>query len=130
MVVREFAEDPRKESIWRPVLSNRNPVTVQLRDTDVIAGEKCAGGLVDLLMTSGQYQHMPAAVHAGVGICGRSPVGPGRRFPMTRFVHLGVRCWSTDFAGPRRLGTYQSWGGFATYAVVPQNAASHSGRSV
>jgi len=77
-------------------------------------------GWVDLLMTSGQYQHMP-----------KPPYVPGLEY-------AGVVAWIGDdvrdlqvgdrvlvdalLAGPRSLGGYQSYGGFATYGVAPASA--------
>ena len=34
-----------------------------------------------------------------------------------------------DLSGPRSIGAYQRWGGFASYAVAPLEACpTHSGR--
>jgi len=84
----------------------------------VVAIQSASVGWVDLLMTSGQYQHMP-----------RPPYCPGLEY-------AGVVAWrgadAADafalgdavlvdglLAGPRSLGAYQSWGGFASYGVAP-----------
>ena len=86
---------------------------------DVIVAIKSASvGWVDLLMTSGQYQHMP-----------KPPYCPGLEY-------AGVVAWAGPevsaasrvgdavlvdgfLAGPRSLGAYQAYGGFASYAVAP-----------
>src|SRR5690606_10125703 len=77
---------------------------------------------VDMLMTSGQYQHMasppytPGLEYSGVVLAVGSEVD-------------ATRCRTGDgvivdfmLAGPRSYGDYQHAGGFATYAVVPQEA--------
>jgi len=74
----------------------------------IIAIESAQVGWVDLLMTSGQYQHMP-----------RPPYCPGLEY-------AGVVAWAGAevdhvrkgdsvlvdgfLAGPRSLGGYQAWG--------------------
>src|SRR5688500_11539404 len=84
----------------------------------IVAIRSASVGWVDLLMTSGQYQHMPTPPYvpgleyAGVVAWKGAEVGGA--------VALGddvmVDPW---LAGPRSLGGYQRWGGFASYAVVP-----------
>jgi NADPH:quinone reductase len=77
---------------------------------------------VDLLMTSGQYQHMPqppycpGMEYSGVVAAVGSDVDAAR-------VRVGDRMLA-DFmqVGPRAQGDYQAAGGFASYAVVPQQA--------
>ena len=77
---------------------------------------------VDLLMTSGQYQHMPQPPYcpgmefSGVVAAVGPAVDPAR-------VVVGDRVMA-DFmqVGPRTSGPYQSAGGFASYAVLPQQA--------
>jgi NADPH2:quinone reductase len=77
-------------------------------------------GWVDLLMTSGQYQHMP-----------KPPYCPGLEYSgVVAWVGADVdRVAVGDavlvdgfLAGPRSLGAYQSYGGFASYAVAPAEA--------
>ncbi|MEW5740684.1 MAG: NADPH:quinone oxidoreductase family protein [Myxococcota bacterium] len=86
----------------------------------LVAVKSAAVGWVDLLMLSGQYQHVPkppytpgleyAGEVAGVGAEVKG-VTPGEAVLVDGFV-----------AGPRSLGEYQSAGGFASWAVVPQEA--------
>ena len=114
---------PRKGiDLATSLVEQKPPSPSALRDTDGLCGEKCAGGWVDLADDQRPVSaHTPeAAVHAGVGICEKSR-GPGRRFPKTH-VHLGVRCWSTDFFRSAIAWGLPVVGRFATYAVAPQNA--------
>ena len=94
----------------------RNEVLVHVRAAQV--------GWVDLLMTSGQYQHMPdppyvpgleyaglvAFAGADVRVEGR-PLETGERVLVDPFL-----------AGPRSHGKYRRSGGFATHALVPEEA--------
>jgi NADPH:quinone reductase len=97
------------------------PDPARLAPHDVIIAVKSAAvGWVDLLMTSGQYQHLP-----------KPPYTPGLEYagevawagPEVKHVKEGDRVLVDGFvAGPRSLGEYQASGGFATWAVVPGNA--------
>jgi NADPH2:quinone reductase len=90
-----------------------NDVLVEVRSASV--------GWVDLLMMSGQYQHMPkppytpGLEYAGVVLwCGEAA---------SKRVAVGDRVLSDGLlTGPRSLGEYQRWGGFASYAVAPSEA--------
>ncbi len=94
------------------------PDPTQLTPHDVIVAVKSAAiGWVDLLMSSGQYQHLP-----------KPPYTPGLEYAgeiawagsEVKHVREGARVLVDGFvAGPRSLGNYQSAGGFATWAVVP-----------
>lgn len=85
----------------------------------LIAVRSCAVGWVDLLMMSGQYQHMPDP-----------PYTPGLEYA-GEVAALGseVTCCAVGdaamvdpfVAGPRTSGAYRA-GGFATWAVVPDRA--------
>ncbi|MEZ4404019.1 MAG: NADPH:quinone oxidoreductase family protein [Kofleriaceae bacterium] len=77
-------------------------------------------GWVDLIMTSGQYQHVP-----------QPPYTPGLEYagtvawcgPEVTTCAVGDRVLVDGFAaGPRSSGRYRGWGGFATYAVAPATA--------
>jgi NADPH2:quinone reductase len=79
-----------------------------------------AVGWVDLLMASGQYQHVatppytPGLESAGEVLAVGDEVEPAR---------VGQRVIVDGFvAGPRSLGPYQQAGSFATYVVVPVEA--------
>ena len=96
-----------------------DPAALSPRDV-VIAVASASVGWVDLLMTSGQYQHPP-----------QPPYTPGLEYagtvawrgPDAAGVEVGDRVLVDGLlAGPRSLGAYQSWGGFASYAVAPVEA--------
>lgn len=94
------------------------PEVSRLAPHDVVVAVKSAAvGWVDLLMTSGQYQHLP-----------KPPYTPGLEYagevawagPEVKHVAEGDAVMVDGFvAGPRSLGEYQGSGGFATWAVVP-----------
>lgn len=89
-------------------------------DDVVIAVRSAAVGWVDLLMMSGQYQHVP-----------KPPYTPGLEYA-GEVVWKGADVDSIDrcarvlvdglLAGPRSLGAHRRWGGFASYAVAPAEA--------
>lgn len=123
VVVKEFGEDPM-EALEKHVVVEPQPPPdpASLRSTDAILAVQSAGvAWVDLLMTSGQYQHMPKPPYCpGLEFCGevvwagadaKSKVGD-------RVIADGL------LTGPRSKGDYQAWGGFETYAVAP-DAALH-----
>lgn len=124
VVVREFAEDPAQGiDLATSLVEQKPPSPSALRDTDVIVRVKSVQvGWVDLLMTSGQYQHMPKPPYTpGLEYAGEV-LWTGAAIPKDA-CPLGSQVLVDGFlAGPRSLGDYQSWGGFATYAVAPQNA--------
>ncbi len=123
VVVSRFAETPLEAIADHMSLEDMPaPDPAKLAPTDVIVAVKSASvGWVDLLMTSGQYQHMP-----------QPPYCPGLEYagvvawagPEVHHVRPGDPVLVDGFlAGPRSLGGYQSYGGFATWAVVPAAAA-------
>jgi NADPH2:quinone reductase len=87
----------------------------------VIAVKSAAVGWVDLIMASGQYQHVPvppytpgleyAGVVEALGEDARGSFAVGDAVLVDPFL-----------AGPRSLGAYQRYGGFASYAVAPIEA--------
>jgi len=97
------------------------PDTATLGPRDVvIAVESAQVGWVDLIMASGQYQHVP-----------KPPYTPGLEYAGTvawvgadvSHVAVGDRVLNDGLlSGPRSLGAYQRWGGFASYAVAPAEA--------
>ena len=99
------------------------PDPEQLKPTEVvIAIRSVAVGWVDLIMTSGQYQHMPelpytpGLEYAGDVVWAGSEVSPEE-------ASVGDRVFVDCFTvGPRTSGAYQSAGGYASYAVVPGKA--------
>ncbi|OIP39491.1 MAG: hypothetical protein AUK47_09935 [Deltaproteobacteria bacterium CG2_30_63_29] len=98
------------------------PGPAELGSADVLLRVRsCAVGWVDLLMSSGQYQHMASP-----------PYTPGLEFAgevvwagaEVHGVQVGDRVLADGMrTGPRSSGKYQRWGGFATFAVIPQEAA-------
>lgn len=121
VVVRAFGEDPM-DAVERQLDVEPQPFpdVARLKDGDVVlAVHSAAVAWVDLLMTSGQYQHMP-----------RPPYCPGLEFagevawagPAAR-AKAGDRVIADGLVtGPRSKGDYQGWGGFETYAVAPSEA--------
>jgi NADPH:quinone reductase len=94
------------------------PATLGPRDV-VIRVASASVGWVDLLMASGQYQHVP-----------EPPYTPGLEYAGTvhaagaeAHVDLGARVLVDPFlAGPRSHGAYRGYGGFASYALAPADA--------
>ncbi len=121
-LVRELGETPLDALDQHLALEPQpRPDPATLGASDVLIEVRSAGvGWVDLLMTSGQYQHVP-----------EPPYTPGMEY-------AGVVAWRGDAAravevgdevivdglltGPRSLGAYRRWGGFASWAVAPAEA--------
>jgi NADPH:quinone reductase len=90
-------------------------------DEILIAVKAATVGWVDLLMSSGQYQHVP-----------EPPYTPGLEFagvvaavgPDAAEVSVGDRIIADGlYTGPRSLGAHRRFGGFATWALAPARAA-------
>jgi len=124
VLVSAFAESP-PEAIEHAMelVEVPAPDPRMLSDDEVIVAIRSASvGWVDLLMTSGQYQHMPSPPYcpgieyAGEAVWVGAGVEPACCRPGDRVI--------VDFmaVGPRSSGSYQRAGGFATYAVVPKRA--------
>lgn len=122
VVVSEFAESP-PEAIEHltSLVAMPAPDVSRLSPRDVVIAIKSASvGWVDLLMTSGQYQHMP-----------KPPYTPGLEYAGV-VAWLGAEVTGLQvgdgvlvdgfLAGPRSLGDYQAYGGFASYGVAPVEA--------
>lgn len=123
VVVSEFAESP-PDAIERgmSLAPQEAPDPGALGPRDVIVAIRAAAvGWVDLLMTSGQYQHMPKPPYTpGLEFAGEVAwVGPEAQGA----IEVGAKVLVDGFlAGPRSLGGYQAWGGFASWAVAPIEA--------
>lgn len=121
--VYEFAEDPIA-GVERCLKLEKQtpPQPATLKPHDVIIEVKSASvGWVDLLMTSGQYQHMPplpytpGLEYSGIVRWAGEQVDPA-------IASVGDRVLVDGFVtGPRSPGDYQQYGGFARYAVAPMN---------
>ena len=106
----EFA---RLVEMARPDPSTLGPQEV------VVDVASAAVGWVDLLMASGQYQHVP-----------EPPYTPGLEYAGTvswagadTGFAVGARVLIDPFlSGPRSSGAYRAYGGFASYAVAPREA--------
>jgi NADPH:quinone reductase len=122
VVVTELGAEPRQAIEQHTALEEMappDPESLAPRDV-VVAVHSASVGWVDLLMTSGQYQHRPplpytpGMEYAGVVTWAGAEAGA---------VTVGDRVLVDAFhAGPRSLGAYQRWGGFASYAVAPVEA--------
>lgn len=122
--IHEFAEDPVEgvdHNLKLEAQAMPDPVTLAAHDV-IIEVKSAAVGWVDLLMTSGQYQHMPPL-----------PYTPGLEYSGVvawvgadvddAVVAVGDSVFIDGFvAGPRSPGKYQQYGGFANFAVAPVNA--------
>jgi len=93
-----------------------------LGPTDVVVAVRSAAvGWVDLLMSSGQYQHMVRPPYtAGLEYSGEVVwIGEGCDADLA----VGDRVMADGLlTGPRSLGPHQTYGGFATWAVAPAEA--------
>jgi len=96
-----------------------DPAALSPRDV-IVAIHSASVGWVDLLMTSGQYQHPP-----------QPPYTPGLEYAgvvawagaEVSHVAVGERVLVDPFiAGPRSHGDYQRYGGFASWGVAPADA--------
>ena len=121
VVIEKLGEDPlsaieqhaRLEPMAMP-----DPAGLGARDV-VVEVKSAAVGWVDLIMASGQYQHVPeppytpGLEYAGVVAAAGSDAG----------VAIGARVMVDPFlAGPRSSGAYRAYGGFASFAVAPAEA--------
>jgi NADPH:quinone reductase len=119
VVISELGEDPLSAIESFASLQPMEPPTPGPRDV-VIAVKSAAVGWVDLIMASGQYQHIPTP-----------PYTPGLEYAGTvHAVGSDVRDFAAGdavmvdpfLAGPRSHGNYRQYGGFASYSVAPIEA--------
>lgn len=120
VVVTEFGDDPLDAVAHHLVVEAQAPPDpATLRPTDVIVAIRSASvGWVDLLMTSGQYQHMAAPPYCpGLEYSGEIAWAGSEA---AKKIAVGARVISDPLlTGPRSVGDYQRYGGFASYAVAP-----------
>lgn len=119
VVVRQWGETPL-QTIDEHLSLEQCPRPETLGPGEVLLRvQSCAVGWVDLLMMSGQYQHMATPPYTpGLEFAGTvEAVGDG--VPLQR----GARVLADGFqTGPRSSGPYRD-GGFATWAIIPAHAA-------
>lgn len=124
VVVSEFAEDPADAIANHTRLVAQeppDPATLGPRDV-LIAVRSASVGWVDLLMTSGQYQHMPAPPYTpGLEYAG-VVVWAGAEVPADTAQVGSAVFVDALLSGPRSLGAYQQYGGWASYAVAPSES--------
>ena len=95
-----------------------DPAALGPRDV-VIRVASAAVGWVDLLMASGQYQHVPAPPYTP----GLEYAGIVHAAGAEANVAIGARVLVDPFlACPRSHGAYRTFGGFASFAVAPAEA--------
>lgn len=121
VVISEFGEDPMQAvDRFLAIEDQPPPDPSSLKATDVVVAVKsCAVGWVDLIMSSGQYQHMAKPPYTPGLECAGEVVWAGSEAPFERGARVipdGLR------TGPRSLGDYQAYGGFASYVVAPSDA--------
>ncbi len=119
LVITELGDDPLDAYEHHARLEPQPAPTAGPHDA-IIRVASAAVGWVDLIMASGQYQHVPTP-----------PYTPGLEYAgtlawvgaeVTEFA-VGDKVIVDPFiAGPRSAGAYRNYGGFATYAVAPANA--------
>lgn len=118
VVLAELAETPLEGIEKLQLLEQEPPDPASLQPNDVIVRVRAAAvGWVDLIMTSGQYQHVPKPPYTpGLESAGEVAwVGPD-----VSGLAVGDPVLIDGFlAGPRSLGAYQAYGGFASYVVAP-----------
>ena len=127
VLVSEFGETPAdaiEQFMSRAEVAAPDPALLE-PDEVIIEIRSAAVAWVDLLMTSGQYQHMAMPPYCpGMEYSGEvMAAGAGAR---AQRIAVGDRVFSDWFAaGPRAGGRYQAAGGFATHALLPAKALRH-----
>lgn len=112
---------PNPEAALEALVLEDQPAPHPSSPDDVVVAVRAANvGWVDLLMTSGQYQHVP-----------EPPYTPGLEWS-GEVISVGdaVTQWKVGdrviadglLTGPRSLGAHRKWGGFASFAVAPESA--------
>ena len=124
VVLAEYGEDPLDAvNNHLSIEAQQAPDPASLSPMDVVVAVRSAAvGWVDLLMSSGQYQHMVAPPYTpGLEYSGQV-VWVGADVDPTK-IKLGDSVLSDGLlTGPRSQGAHRKYGGFATYAVAPQQA--------
>ncbi len=116
VVVRELSESP-DDAIEKHIAIEDFALPETLAPREVLVEVKSASvGWVDLLMTSGQYQHVPTPPYTP----GLEYAGVVAAVGSEAALSVGDRVLVDGFrTGPRSLGEHQRWGGWATHSVAP-----------
>lgn len=122
--ISQFSETPLEgvrqflKLVEQPIPNKDN-----LGERDVLIKIKSSAiGWVDLLMTSGQYQHQPPLPYTPGLEYGGEVLWKGSA-AINHSIQIGDKVMVDGFiSGPRSPGNYQKYGGFATYAVAPIEA--------
>jgi len=123
VVVDAYAETPLEGVEQVRLEPQPVPDPAMLGSTDAVVAVRSASvGWVDLLMLSGQYQHMvsppytPGLEYSGVVSWIGEDVDPAK-------LAVGDRVMADAFStGPRSKGAHQGYGGLASFAVAPASA--------
>jgi len=122
VVISEFGNDPidALENYYR-VEEFEAPDPASLGPDDVLIKIKaCAVSWVDMLMTSGQYQHQPKPPYTpGLeysGLILHSGDGAKQKYGLDVGKEVFVDCITT---GPRTSGKYRGNGGMSSYSIAP-----------
>lgn len=123
VVVHELGDEPLEaieQHASLEAMPPPDPALLSPRDL-IVAVRSASVGWVDLLMASGHYQHIPERPYCPGLEWSGSVVWKGAEVG-DRFA-VGDRVLADGFlVGPRSLGEYQRYGGFASYAVAPVDA--------
>ena len=123
VILESYASDPLEAIEHHLHLEETAPPdSSTLKSTDVIIAVRSASvGWVDLLMTSGLYQHSASLPYCpGLEYSGEL-VWIGADVDQDR-LKLGDRVMNDGLCtGARSSGDYQSYGGFSSFAVAPEN---------
>lgn len=121
VVVSEYGETPMVALEQHlSIVEQAPPDVATLAPSDVVVRVRSAQvNWVDVIMMSGQYQHMPQPPYCpGLEYAGEV-VWAGAEATQSP----GDRVFSDGLlTGPRSIGDHRGWGGFATYAVAPSDA--------
>jgi NADPH2:quinone reductase len=116
VVVSEFGETP-PDAVQHCMTLEPMPAPEPGPLDVVVRVRSAAVGWVDLLMASGQYQHMAQPPYTPGLECAGEVAALGSE---VRGLAIGERVLVDGLlAGPRSSGNYQQWGSFATYVVAP-----------
>ena len=122
--ISELAETPLEGvENYLQIVDQAKPDIKELAETDVLIAVKSAAiNWVDLLMTSGHYQHQPPLPYTPGLEYGGEVLWMGEKAKDSA-IKVGDKVMVQGFiSGPRSPGRHQKYGGFATYAVAPIEA--------